>query len=58
MIIGIAGPYSAAKAEQRKKNLDVMNRAAACLLKKGHIPLIGVNAALPAALATLALDAG
>jgi len=47
MIIGVAGPYSAGTAEQRKKNLDAMNIAAARLLEKGHIPLIGVNAALP-----------
>jgi hypothetical protein len=47
MIIGVAGPYSADSAEQRQANLDAMNRAAAKLLERGHIPLIGVNAALP-----------
>jgi len=47
MIIGVAGPYSANTREQRKKNLDAMNVAAARLLKKGHVPLIGMNAALP-----------
>ena len=47
MIIGVAGPYSADTEEQRKRNLDAMNEAAARLLEKGHIPLIGVNAALP-----------
>lgn len=47
MIIGVAGPYSAATAEERQYNLDRMNAAAAQLLLKGHIPLIGVNAALP-----------
>ncbi|MFM9946167.1 MAG: DUF4406 domain-containing protein [Bacteroidia bacterium] len=47
MIIGIAGPYSAPTAEQRQKNLDALNEAAARILEKGHIPLIGVNAALP-----------
>jgi len=47
MIIGVAGPYSAATEQQRKKNLDAMNEAAARLLEMGHIPLIGVNAALP-----------
>jgi hypothetical protein len=47
MIIGIAGPYSAATEEDRKKNLDALNAAAARLLEKGHIPLIGVNAAVP-----------
>jgi hypothetical protein len=46
MIIGVAGPYSAETAEARQSNLDAMNRAAAILLEKGHIPLIGVNAAL------------
>ena len=47
MIIGVAGPYSAATAEQRQKNLDAMNEAAARLLEMGHVPVIGMNAALP-----------
>jgi len=47
MIIGVAGPYSAPTEEQRNRNLEAMNAAAARLLEKGHIPLIGVNAALP-----------
>lgn len=47
MIIGVAGPYSADTAEQRQKNLDAMNEAAAHLLETGHVPVIGVNAALP-----------
>ena len=47
MIIGVAGPYSADTADKRQKNLDAMNVAAARLLEKGHIPLIGINAALP-----------
>jgi hypothetical protein len=47
MIIGVAGPYSAPTAEERQQNLDRMNEAAALLLAKGHIPLIGMNAALP-----------
>ncbi|MEP7265293.1 MAG: DUF4406 domain-containing protein [Bacteroidota bacterium] len=47
MIIGVAGPYSASTAEQRQINLDKMNIAAAKLLQLGHIPLIGMNAALP-----------
>ena len=46
MIIGVAGPYSAPTEEQRKKNLDAMNDAAARVLEKGHIPIIGMNAAL------------
>ena len=47
MIIGVAGPYSAATAEQRTNNLAAMNIAAAQVLAKGHIPFIGVNMALP-----------
>ena len=47
MIIGVAGPYSAATEEERQQNLDAMNHAAARLLEMGHTPLIGVNAALP-----------
>ena len=47
MILGIAGPYSAATEEQREANLARLNKAAAEVLKKGHVPLIGVNAALP-----------
>lgn len=46
MIIAVAGPYSANTPEERQQNLDKMNEAAARLLKMGHIPLIGVNAAL------------
>lgn len=45
--IGIAGPYSAPTKEQRQRNLDAMNEAAARLLEKGYVPLIGINAALP-----------
>lgn len=47
MIIGVAGPYSAATQQERDKNLEMMNLAAARLLEMGHIPIIGVNAALP-----------
>lgn len=47
MKIAVAGPYSADTAEQRQKNLDIINLAAARLLELGHIPLIGINAALP-----------
>jgi hypothetical protein len=47
MIIGVAGPYSADTAEQRQLNLDNMNKVAARLLELGHVPIIGMNAALP-----------
>ena len=47
MIIGIAGRYSADTEEEQAANLAALNEAAARLLQKGHIPLIGLNAALP-----------
>lgn len=50
MLIAVAGPYSADTPERRQENLDAMNRAAAALMRLGHIPVIGVNAALPVVL--------
>lgn len=49
MWIMIAGPYSsgAASEEQRQSNLIALNQAALEVFNKGHIPLIGVNLALP-----------
>ena len=47
MIIGIAGPYSAPTEKQRQVNLEELNIAAARVLEKGHLPIVGVNAALP-----------
>ncbi len=47
MIIAVAGPYSAPSTEARLKNLAALNAAGASLLLAGHIPVIGVNAALP-----------
>ncbi|MFZ1424320.1 MAG: DUF4406 domain-containing protein [Saprospiraceae bacterium] len=47
MIIGVAGPYNAKTKKQKQLNLDAMNIAAAKLLELGHIPIIGMNAALP-----------
>ena len=47
MLIAVAGPYSAATTEARQRNLDAMNRAAAEVFKLGHVPVIGVNVALP-----------
>lgn len=47
MLIAVAGPYSAETSEARQQNLDALNQAAAEVLKLGHIPVIGVNAALP-----------
>jgi hypothetical protein len=47
LMIMVAGPYSAPTAEGRAANLAAMNHAAASLAQRGHIPMIGVNAALP-----------
>ena len=45
-MIAIAGPYSAATVEGREANLAELNRVAVAVLERGHIPVIGVNAAL------------
>lgn len=49
MWIMVSGPYTAgaADAAQRAENLRAMNDAAVALFRAGHIPLIGVNMALP-----------
>lgn len=46
MLIAVAGPYSAEATDARQRNLDALNRAAAEVYKPGHIPVVGVNAAL------------
>jgi hypothetical protein len=49
MWIMVSGPYTsgAADAEARAENLRVMNRAALAVFRRGHVPVIGVNLALP-----------
>ncbi|MBX7107981.1 MAG: hypothetical protein K1X61_04970 [Chitinophagales bacterium] len=47
MKIAIAGPYSAPTGKERQQNLDALNEAAAAIYEMGHIPVVGVNAALP-----------
>ncbi len=49
MWIMVGGPYTsgARDAEERQRNLDVMNDAALAVFGKGHVPIIGVNLALP-----------
>jgi hypothetical protein len=47
--IMIAGPYrsGASTAEQRRQNLSRLNQVALAIFRKGHVPVIGVNMALP-----------
>jgi hypothetical protein len=47
LVVMVAGPYSAPTAEGRAANLRRMNDAAAAVARRGHVPVIGVNAALP-----------
>jgi hypothetical protein len=47
LLVMVVGPYSAPTAEGRVANLAAMNRAAAEVARRGHVPLIGVNAAWP-----------
>lgn len=56
----VAGPYASggADAEGRAANLAALNRAALAMFRLGHVPVIGVNMALPviAAAGTPAYD--
>jgi hypothetical protein len=49
MWIMISGPYSsgAATEAERAENLRKMNEVAAQVFRRGHVPIIGVNLALP-----------
>ena len=49
MWIMVSGPYTAnaPTKEARAENLRAMNRAALALFRLGHVPIIGVNLALP-----------
>jgi hypothetical protein len=49
MWIMIAGPYSsgARTEDERAENLRAMNRVALEVFRRGHVPIIGVNLALP-----------
>lgn len=47
--IMVAGPYTSgpATADARADNLAAMNEAAVALFRRGYLPVIGVNMALP-----------
>jgi hypothetical protein len=49
MWIMIAGPYrTGAQSElERERNLLELNRAAYEVFRRGHVPIVGVNCALP-----------
>lgn len=49
MWIMIAGPYRSGSTDPAVwlANLDKLNEAAVALLRAGHVPIIGVNMALP-----------
>ena len=47
MLVMIAGPYSAPTQQEREANLERINLAAVRVAKKGHVPIVGANAAQP-----------
>src|SRR5215217_6817839 len=47
MLVMVSGPVSAESDEMRMDNTARLNRVAAAVLKRGHTPLVGVNAAAP-----------
>ena len=49
MWIMVSGPYSsgATTADARERNLRALHEAALAVLRRGHVPVVGVTAALP-----------
>lgn len=49
MCIMVSGPYAtgARSRADRERNLAELNRVAVALFRKGHVPIVGVNLALP-----------
>ena len=47
MMIMISGPVSAETEELEAENLKKLNKVAAEVLKRGHVPIVGINAANP-----------
>jgi len=47
--IMVSGPYTtgARARADRKRNLEALNRAAYEVFRRGHVPIVGVNLALP-----------
>jgi hypothetical protein len=45
----VSGPYTtgARARADRKRNLEALNRAAYEVFRRGHVPIVGVNLALP-----------
>ena len=47
MLIMVSGPTSSESESLRAERLERLNKAAAEVLMRGHVPLVGVNAAGP-----------
>ena len=47
MLIMISGPVSAETEKLETENLKKLNKVAAEVFKRGHIPVVGINAANP-----------
>lgn len=49
MWIMIAGPYRSEASSQptRERDLSLLNQAALAIFRKGHVPVVAVNLALP-----------
>jgi hypothetical protein len=47
MLVMVSGPVSAESDKKRMEKTAKLNRVAAEVLKRGHIPLVDVNAAVP-----------
>lgn len=49
MLVMISGPFTAGSEEAERENMERINRAAADVPGRGHVPVVGVHAARPVA---------
>lgn len=47
MLVMVSGPFTAETREEEGENLARINRAAAEVLRRGHVPVVGMHAARP-----------
>ena len=47
MLVMISGPFNAESESAERENLERINRAAADVLGRGHVPVVGMHAARP-----------
>ncbi len=47
MLVMVSGPFTAGTGGEERENVERINRAAAEVLRRGHVPVVGMHAARP-----------